>query len=154
MVPLLLWSLTPFAGAVSGGDLAATTLSPGVALAAGGRHVALEVELAFDDLVTRTTGPRTAAVVGSGNVLYRPWHAAPITPYVTAGGSLARLRRSDPGGVVDSAVVVGFNVGGGGSVALGARLALRADVRFVHLDDAPNYWRSYAGLSVQLTRGG
>ena len=154
MVPLLVWTLTPFAGVVTGGDLVAPRPSPGVAIAADGHLIAFEAELAFaDDLPATTTRPGTAAVLGSGNVIYRPWSAVPVAPYVTAGGTLARLSQPVRGSVSRGGVMVGFNVGDGGSVALGGRLALRADLRFVHLDNAPNYWRSYAGLAVQLTRG-
>ncbi len=82
--------------------------------------------------------------------IYGPWPAVRVASYVTAGGSLARLSRFVRSRASDPALVVGFNLGGGGSAALGTRLALRTDVRFVDLDDALNYWRTSAGLAVRL----
>ena len=147
------WTVTPFAGAVAGGDLETGSASTGIALGVAlSPHLALEGEISFARALEAITAqPDTRVVLGGGNLVYQPWSAF-IAPYATGGVSLARLSRRLQGDGTGGATEVGFNLGGGGVVALGRQLSLRVDLWFFHLDNAPNFWRASAGFAVPLTR--
>ena len=148
------WSLTPFIGAVGGSDLDATSPSGGLAVALRtGRWTDLEIEGAFvPNLRAETTQPETDAILGTGSIIVSPWLTRSRAVYALVGVTLARLlsQRLTGAGGGRAALEVGFAVGGGGRVALASRLALRADLRFFYLDNAPNLWRVYGGLAITV----
>ena len=90
------------------------------------------------------TGWTVSLVVGS--LLYHPFTAGRLTPYGLLGASLARLSTGRAGAETEVDLAVDF--GGGIWLRVARPLALRADVRFIHIDDAPNFWRAVAGITV------
>ena len=80
------------------------------------------------------------------SLLYHPFTAGRLTPYGLLGASLARLSTGRAGAETEVDLAVDF--GGGIWLRVARPLALRADVRFIHIDDAPNFWRAVAGITV------
>ena len=66
--------------------------------------------------------------------------------YGSVGGLLARLDPPTTGATVE----IALTAGGGGLVQVHDRAWLRGDLRFVHVNDAPNFWRALVGLTVGL----
>ena len=141
------WTLSLVAGTLFGGDLETgereRTYGGAVGLGVG-RGVSLEVEVAavselrqFGDI---------ELLIGTGSLLYHPFTAGRLTPYVLFGASLARLSsgRAD----TETEVELAVDLGGGFWLRVAGPLALRADIRFIHIDNAPNFWRAVAGITI------
>lgn len=139
------WTVSVLAGSLFGGDLAPGERKPNYGGAVGlgvGHGVSLEAEVALTPEV-RQFGD-IELLLGTGSLLYHPFTAGRLTPYGLLGGSLARL--SSSGAETDVELAVG--IGGGVWVHVTGPLAFRADVRFIHIDNAPNFWRTAAGITI------
>ena len=141
------WTVSLVAGSLFGGDLETGEREPtyggGVGLGVG-HGVSLEAEVAvipelrqFGDI---------ELLIGTGSLLYHPFTAGRLTPYGLLGASLARVSSGLAGAETEVELAVDF--GGGIWLRVAGPLALRADVRFIHIDDAPNFWRAVAGITV------
>jgi|TARA_B100002003_G_scaffold236818_1_gene253214 hypothetical protein len=82
----------------------------------------------------------------AGSLLYHPVTAGRLTPYGLLGLSLARLSTGGQA-AADVEVELALDVGGGVWLRVAGPFALRADVRFIHIDNAPNFWRAASGLT-------
>ena len=117
------WTVTPSAGTIFGDELdqPSTTVGLAAGLAAAPRFM-LESEIGRVVELVGLSVPRGSAWLFSGRFLFL---AAPadlrVVPYGSVGGSFVRLA---------------------------ARLWFRADLRFIHVNDAPNFWRGSLGLTV------
>ena len=85
-------------------------------------------------------------LIGTGSLLYHPFTAGRLTPYGLLGASLARLSTGRAN--AETEVELALDVGGGFWLRVVGPLALRTDVRFIHIDDAPNFWRAAAGVTL------
>ena len=83
--------------------------------------------------------------IGTGSLLYHPFTVGRLTPYALLGGSLARLSTGGP--APQTAVELAVDVGAGFWLRGAGPLALRTDLRFIHIDNAPNFWRAVAGVT-------
>ena len=143
------WTLSVIAGSLFGGDLDTPTWEPTYGAAVGlglGRGVSLEADVAaLPEL--RQFGD-TELLIGTLSLLYHPFTAGRLTPYGVLGASLARLSigRADTGAEIELA----FDVGGGLWLRMAGPIALRVDVRFIHIDNAPHFWRAAAGVTLAL----
>ena len=141
------WTVSVLAGSLFGGDLEPGEREPtyGGAVGRGVAHgVSLEAEVAVTPEV-RQFGD-IELLIGTGSLLYHPFTAGRLTPYGLLGGSLARLSSGRAGTETEVELAVDF--GGGVWVRVTGPLALRADVRFIHIDNAPNFWRAAAGTTI------
>ena len=86
----------------------------------------------------------TASLV-AGSLLYHPFTVWPLTPYALLGRSLARL--STGGAAARTAAELAVDIGAGFWLRGAGPLALRTDLRFIHIDNAPNFWRVVAGVT-------
>ncbi len=95
----------------------------------------------------------------SGNVVYH-FDVVRVTPYATFGMGMERssftLRNPDALALLGpdpSATEVAINYGGGVKYLLTDRFIARGDLRrFQAIDDAPDYWRLYGGITYVLRR--
>ncbi|HAK54549.1 MAG: hypothetical protein QF463_06175 [Vicinamibacterales bacterium] len=142
------WTLTPSAGTSFGSDVD----GPGAAVALGvGRtiasRVALEGEVGWLSGLALNGRSYGATALFGGRVMYLVGPlAGPLVPYGSVGGLLARL---DPP-ASSTSVEIALTAGGGGLVRVHGRAWIRGDLRFVHVNDAPNFWRALVGLTVGL----
>jgi len=141
------WTVSVVAGNLFGGDLDTGAREPTYGGAVGrgvGRGVSLEADVAAIPAL-RQFGD-IALLIGTGSVLYHPFTAGRLTPYGLLGASLARLStgRTD----TETEVELAVDVGGGLWLRVAGPLALRVDVRFIHIDNAPNFWRAVAGVTL------
>ena len=140
------WTVSLVAGSLFGGDLATgeRERTYGAAVGLGvGRGVSLQSEdAAIPEL--RRFGD-IELLIGTGSLLYHPFTAGRLTPYGLLGASLVRLStgRAETQTEVEPAV----DVGGGLWLRVAGPFALRVDVRFIHIDNAPNFWRAAAGVT-------
>ncbi len=140
------WSLWPFVGVAFAGDLDQRAHGIGFALALQWTsHLDLEGELGY--LPDLTDHPDSSALLLSGDAVYHVLAShRSLVPYGAIGGTLARLdtgtreRRK-------TATEVAVNIGGGVKVRVTDSVWLRGDLRFIHIDNAPNFWRSYGAMS-------
>ncbi len=139
------WTLSLMGGRLCGGDLMTgreeLTMIGAVGLGVGG-GVSLEAEVAavpelrqFGDL---------DLWLGTASIRYHPVSVGRITPYGLLGGSLVRI--SDHGAGRREAELA-LDMGGGMWLRITSRVAFRADIRFIHIDNAPNFWRAAAGVT-------
>lgn len=150
------WSATPFLSFTFGGN--GETSSLGVGGAAGYDLTDLfsvegEVAVVFD-LVGDNDDVDWSVLSLGGNVLHHFPLANGMAPYATAGLGLARssLRAAEPA-LDDATTEVGFNFGGGLKAPLTGTLAARGDIRyFRYIDEGPDGWRVYGGLTWKLRR--
>lgn len=150
------WSATPFLSFTFGGN--GETSSLGVGGAAGYDLTDLfsvegEVAVVFD-LVGDNDDVDWSVLSLGGNVLYHFPLANGMAPYATAGLGLARssLRAAAPA-LDDATTEVGFNFGGGLKAPLTGTMAARGDIRyFRYIDEGPDGWRVYGGLTWKLRR--
>ncbi len=141
------WTVSLVAGSLFGGDLETGEREPTYGGAVGlgvGHGVSLEAEVAVIPEL-RQFG-NMELLIGTGSLLYHPFTAGRLTPYGLLGASLARLSSGRPG--AETKVELAVDFGGGIWLRVTGPLALRADVRFIHIDDAPNFWRAVAGITV------
>ena len=140
------WTVSLVVGSLFGGDLETgereRTYGGAVGLGVG-HGVSLEVEVAGSEL--QQFGD-IELLIGTGSLLYHPFTTGRLTPYGLLGGSLARLST----GRVDAEtqVELAIDAGGGFWLRVAGPLALRADIRFIHIDNAPNFWRAVAGITI------
>ena len=154
------WTVTPFLGGTSGLDAPA-----------GGNSLVLGVGVGYD--MTSNIGfegeiGHLVDIAGdnevidwsvtnfSGNFLYH-FDVRRVTPYATFGLGLERSSVDDNDALVlldlRSSTELSFNFGGGVKYPLTPRLLLRGDLRrFEANDSAPDYWRTYAGLTFRFGR--
>ena len=140
------WTVSLIAGSLFGGDLKTGERGRTSAAAVGlglGRGMSLEAEVAAIP-EQRQFGDITL-LVGTGSLLYHPFTAGRLTPYGQLGASLVRLSagRAD----TETEVELAVDVGGGFWLRVAGPLALRTDLRFIHIDNAPNFWRVAAGVT-------
>ena len=141
------WTVSLVAGSLSGGDLEAGEREPTYVGAVGlgvGHGVSLEAEVAVIPAL-RQFGD-SELLIGTLGLLYHPFPAGRLTPYGLLGASLARLSSGRAG--AETEVELAVDVGGGLWLRVAGPLALRADIRFIHIDAAPNFWRAVAGITV------
>ena len=141
------WHVTPFLGAAFQSDATETTTTFGGAVGTAViTHLGLEAEIAvIPDLLTRV-GDFKAALL-SGHVLYSPLGNAPVLPYGLVGGAFVRLTDEAQ---VGTATEVAMTLGGGVWVSVSDWISLRTDLRFIHVNNAPNLWRAYGGATFSL----
>ncbi len=143
------WTVSLVAGSLFGGDLEPgereATYGGAVGLGAS-QGLSLEAEVAVIPAL-RQFG-HIELLLGTGSLLYHPFSAGRLTPYGLLGASLARLSRGPAGAETQIELAVDF--GGGIWLRIAGPFALRADVRFIHIDNAPNFWRAVAGITVAL----
>ena len=141
------WVVTPSAGGVFGSELDEPSVTVGVAVGlAAARRLAVESEVSRVAELAGLALPLGSAWLFSGRLLYLAAPAeARVVPYGSIGGSFVRLTRA---GVGNTEVEIAGTVGGGGFVRLATRLWLRGDLRFIHVNDAPNFWRGSLGLAA------
>ncbi len=141
------WTVSLVAGSLFGGDLESREREPtyggAVGLGVGG-GVSLEAEVATIPRL-RQFGD-VELLIGTGSLLYHPVTAGRLTPYGLLGLSLARLSTGGQA-AADVEVELALDVGGGVWLRVAGPFALRADVRFIHIDNAPNFWRAASGLT-------
>ena len=146
------WAVTPFVGRVFAGDLgrSATTFGVALSLRVAG-PLGLEGELGYAPDLDPDVARDVSTLMVSGHLLYHFLAAdRPVAPYASVGGALVRLATGVQD-VVRSVVELAVTAGGGATVRIGRGLRVRADLRFVHVDNAPNFWRASGGLTVGLT---
>lgn len=148
------WSATPFLSLTFGGN--GETSSLGIGGAVGydlTELLGVEGELAYVfDLVGDDDDVDWSVLTVGGNVLYHFALANGMAPYATAGLGFARSSLSAPE-LDDDATEFGFNFGGGLKAPLTETLAARGDLRyFKYIDEGPDGWRVYAGLTWKLRR--
>jgi opacity protein-like surface antigen len=161
-------SVTPFAGAVFGGDAPDTTPSAGVAVTYMGRFAGVEAEIGYtpdffgedEDIVL--VGD-TNAMSLMGNLLLGYGDAA-VKPYVAVGAGLLRMRVDGADLFEDvTSNSFGMNVGAGVIGHLSEHIALRGDVRYFRSleDEDPDdgvdleigkfdFWRAYGGVTFSF----
>ena len=142
------WTVSVVAGSLFDGDLAPGEREPtyGVGVGLGvGRGFSLEAEVAAIPALSQFG--EVALLVGTGSLLYHPFTAGRVTPYGMLGASLARLSTSQ---AETTDVELAVDVGGGLWVRVRGPFSLRADVRFIHIDNAPNFWRAAGGVTLGL----
>jgi len=157
-------TLTPYGGAVFGGDTPSSTLTTGISLTFMGDVAGFELDLGYtpdffnevgevafvaDSNVTTFMG---SLVVGVGN--------GPVRPYVQAGTGLVRSR-TDLGNLFDAVSVNewGVTIGGGVTGMFSDHVGLRGDVRYIRSLEDPgtddgrsivlgkfDFWRATAGV--------
>ena len=142
------WHVTPFLGTAFKSDTTETTTTfGGAAGTAVTTHLGLEAEVAvIPDLLTHV-GDFKAALL-SGHVLYSPLGNAPVLPYGLVGGAFVRL--TDQTAQVGTATEIAITLGGGVWVPVSDWISLRIDLRFFHVNNAPNFWRVYGGATFSL----
>ena len=141
------WTVSLVAGSLFGGDLepGEREATYGGAVGLGASHgLSLEAEVAVIPEL-RQFG-HIELLLGSGSLLYHPFSVGRLTPYGLLGASLARLSGGPAG--AEAEVELAVDVGGGIWLRVAGPIALRTDVRFIHIDDAPNFWRAVAGITV------
>ncbi|HEX6324673.1 MAG TPA: porin family protein [Vicinamibacterales bacterium] len=150
------WSATPFLSFTFGGNGDTTSLGVGGAAAYDLTDLfSVEGELAFVfDLVGDNDDVDWSVLTAGGNVLYHFPLANGMAPYATAGLGFARSSFSAPEpALTDDATEFGFNFGGGLKAPLTDTLAARGDIRyFKYIDEGPDGWRVYGGLTWKLRR--
>lgn len=152
------WSATPFLSFTFGGNGETSSLGVGGAVGYDLTDLfSLEGELGFVfDLVGDNDNVDWSVLTLGGNVLYHFPLANGMAPYATAGLGFARSSfGTDPDIVAldDAANEVGFNFGGGLKAPLTGALAARGDIRyFKYIDEGPDGWRIYGGLTWKLRR--
>ena len=142
------WTVSVVAGGLFGGDLVAgeRELTYGGAVGLGlGPGFSLEAELAAVPELRQLGG--VELLLGTGSLLYHPLTVGRLTPYGMVGASLAWISTMRADTATETEVELAVDVGGGVWLWVAGPLALRADVRFIHIDNAPNFWRSAAGLT-------
>lgn len=142
--------MTPFIGGVFASDLEAPAPAFGVAIGLGlTRRVGLEGEIGYTHDLMPGAGAGVRVIMLTGNLLYHlTTPNVVVRPYGTVGGALVRFDTQP--GPTDADVEVAVNAGGGMQVRVGANVQLRGDLRFIHVDNAPNFWRAYGGVTVGL----
>ena len=142
--------VTPFVGGVFASDLEDAAPAFGVAIGLGlNRHVGLEGEIGYTHDLVPGTDAGVAVIMVTGNLLYHlTTQNAAVRPYGTVGGALVRFDTQP--GRTEADVEIAVNAGGGMKVRVGANVQLRGDLRFIHVDNAPNFWRAYGGVTVGL----
>ena len=141
------WTVSLVVGSLFGGDLETgereRTYGGAVGLEVG-RGVSLEVEVAAGSELQQFGD--IELLIGTGSLLYHPFTTGRLTPYGLLGASLARLStgRAD----TETQVELAVDVGGGFWLWVAGPLALRGDIRFIHIDNAPNFWRAVAGITI------
>ena len=144
------WSMTPFVGQAFAGDLDERVESFGGAVARRfGSDVGLEAELGFVPRLV-SQGTESDVVLLAGHVLYHPTERVLFQPYGSVGGAFVRL--TSGAAQADASTDVAMTLGGGGWVAMREWMALRVDARFFHVNNAPNFWRVYGGITFVLGR--
>jgi opacity protein-like surface antigen len=161
-------SVTPFAGAVFGGDAPDTTPTGGVALTYMGRFAGFEAELGYtpdffgenDDVVL--VGDSNAMSL-MGNLLLGHGQG-PVKPYFAVGAGLLRMR-VDGGDLFEDVTSnsFGVNVGAGLIGHISEHIALRGDIRYFRSleDEDPDddvdleigkfdFWRAYGGVTFSF----
>ena len=145
------WTVSVVAGGLFAGDLAAgeRELTYGGALGLGvGLGFSLEAEVAAVPNLRQFGDVRL--LLGTGSLLFHPLTAGGVTPYGLLGASLARISTTRAGMAAERDVELAVDFGGGLWLRVSGPLALRADVRFIHIDNAPNFWRAATGLTLTL----
>jgi hypothetical protein len=143
------WSVSLIAGSLVGGDLGPGELEPTYAGAVGlgvGGGFSLEAEVAAIPELQQF-GDIDLALV-TGGVLYHPFRLGRVTPYGVLGASLARIATTTVNR--RTALEVAVDMGGGAWLRVAGPVAIRGDVRFIHIDNAPNFWRAGGGITVAL----
>jgi hypothetical protein len=139
------WTASLLAGQLFGGDLdvGERELTAGAAVGRSmGRGFSLEAELA---VIPELSQFDAELWVGTGSLLYHPVAIGRrVTPYGLLGASLARITAPRPG---PTSLEVALDFGGGVWLRVAGPIALRADVRFIHIDNAPNFWRAAGGVT-------
>lgn len=142
------WHVAVSTGAAFGGDLnrRAATLGASIGLRLTERF-GLEAEAGFVSRIVSATRVRnTVTMMLSGNAAFELDRTAHLIPYITVGATLVRLGL-DRTGRDERRLEVAANAGGGVVYPLaGDRIRLRADLRFVHVNEAPNFWRAVGGI--------
>jgi opacity protein-like surface antigen len=153
------WSATPFLSFTFGGNGETSSLGIGGAVGYDLTDLfSVEGELAYVfDLVGDNDDVDWSVLTLGGNVLYHFPLANGMAPYATAGLGFARSSFNVSGGDLatfdDDATEFGFNFGGGVKAPLTGTLAARGDIRyFKYIDEGPDGWRIYGGLTWKLRR--
>lgn len=137
------WTLGALGGAARGGDLREPAPTFGGTLAARWKSgLALEAEVFHVADLGPDAARRTSLLTAGGTILYHLPLSPRLVSYGALGGAYARFRPGD-------AEMAG-TFGAGLEVRAGRRAALRGDARYVHINDAPNFWRVTGGLIVFL----
>lgn len=140
--------MTVSAGAALGGDLnrgaAAFAVSVGSPLK---QRLGVEAEVGFVSRIVAASHVTDAVTVTlSGNASAELRRTFPLIPYLTLGATLVRLGYRSP-----ARAEFGVNAGGGVLYAVaGDRIRLRGDLRFVHINNAPNFWRAIGGIVFRV----
>ncbi len=148
-VPSPSWHATLFAGATFDEDLAESGPAVGAALERQiARWISLEAEGASDrGRVRAEPSARTFATAMGSVIGYAGGRVAQV--YATFAAGFVRVGAPDPGAArVERAIAYG----GGVKVRLSDRLAARGDLRYIHGDNSPNFWRAYGGLTTRVSR--
>ena len=143
-------SITPFAGAVFGGDVPSSRATYGVSLL--GNHGPVGAELEFGYTPTLVEGDEGSGNLTTlmGNILL----GLPLGvfhPYGSAGLGLMRQRTTaNPTTLLNDITDndFGYSVGGGAWTMLSPNVGIRGDVRFFQVRKAEgfNFGRAYGGL--------
>lgn len=148
------WHATGFGGIGYAGDLHDTVPVFGVALARRWRGlVHAEAEIAFvPDLDRRPNSADVSVATVSATLIAYARRGANVgwTPYIVGGAALARLDDRSGALPLPAATDAAIVLGGGAAARLTRWFRARADVRYVHINDAPNFWRAYGGLMIRL----
>jgi opacity protein-like surface antigen len=156
------WTLTPFLNSSAGVGDPAFDDSIGLGVAVG---YDLTYNLGFEgeighlfDVAGSTDNIDWSLSTFSANALYH-FDVRRVTPYATFGIGVARssydLKNPDVLALVidPSGTEVAINFGGGVKYPINERWIARGDLRrFQANDDAPDYWRVYAGLTWLVRR--
>lgn len=153
------WSATPFLSLTFGGNGDTSSLGIGGAASYDLTELfTVEGELAYVfDLVGDNDDVDWSVLSVGGNVLYHFPLASGMAPYATGGLGFARSSFNVAGfegaTLDDDATEFGFNFGGGLKAPLTDTLAARGDIRyFKYIDEGPDGWRIYGGLTWKLRR--
>lgn len=147
--------ITPFLGVGFGGDTDGSTLLLGVA---GGYNftsrLAFEGELAvLPDLFGDTELLNQRVTTFSANALYHFDTGGIILPYATVGLGFAHVSTEDKTlNIDDGRTQLAVNLGGGVKADVAKSIQVRGDLRYVHVNDTPDFWRAYAGVVFKVAK--
>jgi Outer membrane protein beta-barrel domain len=154
-------TLTPFVGALFGGQLPVKKAAYGVSLAAMGAGVfGAEFDFSWSPNFVDATAVQNAVTEANvtGNLIVGipigGTHGASFRPYLVGGGGLLRAtaKQSDFAARINSKDFA-WDMGGGVLATFNAHVGVRGDVRYFHSNSASNeykFWRGTGGLAFKF----
>jgi opacity protein-like surface antigen len=142
--------VTPFIGAVFGGDVPASRATYGVSFVSNHGPIGAELELGYTPTLYDVESTKAKLATVMGNVLIGLPLGA-FHPYASAGLGLMRQRTSaSPAALLNDITDndFGYSLGGGAWAMVSSHVGVRADLRFfqVRKTDGFNFGRGYGGL--------